>query len=151
MAKETLNREAVELARHMAAVRDARGLDLKDLVQRTGMKELSVRRLFTGEVHANFLKLIKIARAMGVTPNELLGFPEPAHEEQAALMDRVRGAIEALLAAMGYQEESLQTITEAVLKALKSQPLPAHSERASAVARVATVIDNAGPPPKHPR
>lgn len=118
--KQEIRPEYRELARHMAAVRDSRKLSNKTLAERMRLSESSVKKLFTGEVHANFVKLIRLAEAMGVDPNELLGFDASSTERAA----KVRGAFAALLAAIGFQGPLHERLLRAVLSSLEAPPLP---------------------------
>lgn len=135
--KDPIHPDARKLALHMAKVRNERGLSIKELADRTGLSEPSVKRLFTGEVHANFLKLIRVARAMEASPNELLGFSVSGPDRQ----ERERGALEAVFAALGLSEEVNQHLVQAVLTAIEANPLPGLTPEQSVRSRVSVDLE----------
>lgn len=136
--KIEIHPEARALALHMASIRDKYRLTNKDLASRMAISESSVKKLFTGEVHANFMRLSRLARAMGTTPNELLGFDAASETDRQA---RERGALEAVFAALGVPEGAIQRLVQAVLSAIEAHPLHGLTPEQSVRSRVLVELD----------
>jgi transcriptional regulator with XRE-family HTH domain len=57
----------------LRSIRESKFLSQRDLAQRSGISEATIRRLETRRTEARFVTIRKLAEALGVAPEELVG------------------------------------------------------------------------------
>lgn len=84
---------AAEFAARLRAMRERQGLKQSDLAARSGLSPAAVSQLETGERRPNFATLVSLAKALGSTPDALLGLSgeQTKEPELKALFRKLEG------------------------------------------------------------
>jgi transcriptional regulator with XRE-family HTH domain len=114
--KPEVHPEAAAIGARISALRDRKGLSNGTLADRLGMALSSVKKLVGGQTTVQFVKLGRLARALGSSPDELLGFKVGKSE---ALL---RAALTASYVALGLAVQDAEEFAAVVLQALDEQP-----------------------------
>lgn len=86
--------EAVRIGRRIAELRDKAGLRNQDIANALGLSDNAAKKIVSGENTLGFVKLAKLAAALGVTPNEIFG--EASEAVPSELWAAVQGSYEML-------------------------------------------------------
>ena len=88
----------------------------RDLGERIGLAEPSVKKLLSGSSSVQFLKLRRLAEILETTPNHLLGVDEAEASNGERSRALLGAAIEAALRTLGnLKQEHAQALTQAIL------------------------------------
>jgi transcriptional regulator with XRE-family HTH domain len=71
-SKEARLPEAIEFGRHLRAIREAKGWTLEQFAEVAKMNELQIGHIERGASDPKLSTILKLARALKVTPAELL-------------------------------------------------------------------------------
>ena len=110
--------EAIAIGKRIAQLRDAAGRENKDLADAMGVTINGIKKLISGDGAVGFAKLKKLAAALGVTPNEILGYPD--HGAPDELWDGLEGTFEALGLPSDEAAELVLAFREAVEEPLSA-------------------------------
>ena len=88
MAKQQLEEEAADLGRRIVEVRKARGLTQVEMAERLGTTQSFVSKYERGELRLHGALIIKLAEALRVSTDELLGFAGKEPSVKPAVKDR---------------------------------------------------------------
>lgn len=91
--------QAAQIAERIRAAMKARGLKVKDLAAMLGLSGNAVSEMLAGNNMTQWVKLANMARALGVTPDHLLGFKDVPDPEAFELF---RDGMEAILIDLGW-------------------------------------------------
>lgn len=104
-----------EIGARIAKLRAGADLKVEELASRVGVTADALQKLMRGESTSQYLKLIKIARALKTTPDTILGFNEPGF---------LKAVLEACFDSLGLTAEQTEALAETVLQVLEAQPIP---------------------------
>jgi len=76
----------IEVGQRIAAWRRERGLSQGVVSRKAGIHPSYLSRIENGRVHPTVATAMRIARAMRVTPNELLGTAQPKREDRPCMV-----------------------------------------------------------------
>lgn len=110
--------EAAAIGRRIAKLRDEAGRENKDLAEAMGVTVNGIKKLISGDGAIGFAKLKKLASTLGVTPNDILGYPSFGSSEE--LWDGLEGAFEALGLPSDESAELVLAFREAVEEPLSA-------------------------------
>ncbi|MHB8885756.1 MAG: helix-turn-helix domain-containing protein [Methylovirgula sp.] len=128
----TLSARAKEVGERISELREHAGLSTSDLAAKMGISEVAVRKIQSGASTVQFVKLDRLCRLLGVTPNDVLGFN--AGYDQSAF----RGALEATFAALNIAEPRARQLIETIQEALDTPPIRSAVVDAETSVRVIT-------------
>ena len=86
--------EAIKIGLRIAELRDKAGMRNQDIAIALGVSENAAKKIVRGENTLGFVKLAKLAAALGVTPNEIFG--EASEAVPSELWAAVQGSYEML-------------------------------------------------------
>jgi len=107
-------RTCIAIGARIAAFRKAKRWEQSSLAHRIGTGLDAIRKIESGKNLNQYVKLVELAKALGVTPNEILNFPQQ-NEHDAFL-----GAMEAAFLSQGMPLEQVRPLAEVALEALNS-------------------------------
>ncbi|MEW5926993.1 MAG: helix-turn-helix transcriptional regulator [Gemmatimonadota bacterium] len=83
---------AREFAERLRKTRERQGLNQSDIARRSGLTPAAISQLEGGQREPNFSTLVRLATALGTTPNDLMGIgsAEPADPSVQALFREVK-------------------------------------------------------------
>lgn len=113
--KIEISPEAAAVGDRIAALRDRRGWKNNEFAHRLGMAPSSAKKLVTGEATVQFVKLGKLAYALGATPDEVLGFQSGKPE------GIFRAALAASYIGLGLAVDEAEDFAAAVVRSLEEQ------------------------------
>ena len=108
--------EAVRIGHRIAELRDKAGMRNQDIAVALGLSENAAKKIVTGENTLSFVKLAKLAAALGVTPNEIFG--EASEAVPSELWAAVQGSYEML----GLSPDEASALV-GIVQELVSEPL----------------------------
>jgi transcriptional regulator with XRE-family HTH domain len=114
--KAQIHPDAAAIGERISALRDQKGMSNNDLADRLGLALSSVKKLLGGQTTIQFVKLGRLARALGTTPDEVLGFKVGKPE------GLLRAALTASYVALGFAIEEAEDFAAVVIQALDEQP-----------------------------
>lgn len=102
MAKRITTQE--DFAARIIELRKAAGLEPADVARVLGKTTNAVREIENGRNSAQYLKLVQLAEALGVTPNGLFNIPDKA-PDTPSLTDAALAYIEGVILQRGWCSE----------------------------------------------
>jgi transcriptional regulator with XRE-family HTH domain len=108
--------EALRIGHRIAELRDKAGMRNQDIAVALGLSENAAKKIVSGENTLGFVKLAKLAAALGVTPNEIFG--EVSEAVPSELWAAVQGSYEML----GLSPDEAHALAE-IVRELVSEPL----------------------------
>jgi transcriptional regulator with XRE-family HTH domain len=107
--------------------REKKAITVKQLAATLGLTEAAIRKSESGENLNTYIKLVETARILGVTPNDILGFSEPAPRgRDPSHHEALRGLVEGGLMSRGMELEEAEALAHIVLEVSESPEV--HSE-----------------------
>lgn len=107
-----------EVGQLIRDAREARGMTRADLGEKVGLDEESIKKIETGERVKQWLHVANFAAALGISPNEILGYP-------IASVTALTEALRPILSAFGANPEDAESIARILLEAVSDvQSLP---------------------------
>ena len=88
LAKQQLEEEATDFGRRLVELRKARGLTQVEMAERLGATQSFVSKYERGELRLHGVLIIKLAAALRVSTDELLGFAGKEPSLKPAVKDR---------------------------------------------------------------
>jgi len=114
-----LNRKAEEIGERIRMFMRHKGLSQEALGKVLGVTGNAVSQILSGRGTLQFAKLSNLADALGVEPNDILGFPS-GHGRHLLM-----GALEGMLLALDFSHEEASELSLIVLRVLDT-PSGAH-------------------------
>lgn len=128
--KKTISQEAKAIGDRIKHFRDARGMSNAELGEAIGLGENAVIKINSGESCTKYADLAGLAKALGVTPNDILGFPSNVGSAE------LRGAIAASYVPLGLSMIAADKLARTVLSTLEGPPIQSVHMDTETAARV---------------
>ena len=122
---------ASEIGGRIRAFRERAGLSSSQLANRLGVTEDAVARMQRGESVGQFIKLIAMADALNITPNDLLGF-----EGHISDVEVIKSAIEACFEALGVSELESVALGRIIIAVIEQRQAPPAGVEPQTAARI---------------
>lgn len=104
-----------DIGARISELRTAADLKVEELASQMGVTPDALQRLMRGESTTQYLKLIRMARALDTTPDTILGFSEPGY---------LKVVLAACFDALGLPEDQTQALAETVVQVIQAPPVP---------------------------
>jgi transcriptional regulator with XRE-family HTH domain len=104
-----------DIGARIAELRSLRDMTVEELASKMGVTTDAVQRLLRGESTAQYLKLIRMARALDTTPDTVLGFSEP---------DYLKVVLAVCFDSLGLPADQVEPLAETVEQVLRAPPVP---------------------------
>jgi len=119
-----LNRKAEEIGERIRTFMRQKGVTHEELGKALGLTANAVTQILSGRGTVQYAKLSTLAEALGVEPNDILGFTAGSGREL------LTGALEGTLLALGFSHVEAAELSLIVLKVLDT-PLGDHLDTAT--------------------
>ena len=119
-----LNRKAEEIGERVRTFMRQKDMTHDELGKALGLTANAVTQILSGKGTVQYAKLSNLAEALGVEPNDILGFPSGARR------NLLSGALEGTLLALGFSHDEASELSLIVLQVLDT-PLTGHLDAAS--------------------
>jgi transcriptional regulator with XRE-family HTH domain len=113
LKKPLVTEKAIEIGKRINEMRERRNLTHQQLADLIGVTADGVKKIVSGESAVAYARIGEVARALGSTPNELIGYGGVSRE-------RLTGALLALTRSAGYSEFQASELTKIVLQVLEA-------------------------------
>jgi transcriptional regulator with XRE-family HTH domain len=103
-----------KIGERIARIRKSKGLKQEQLADELGITTSTVSKIERGEIDASTTRLIEIAKALKVTPQEFFGEPEPSHEEKNKYGYATRDEMETLTRLVHALADKIDKLSETI-------------------------------------
>lgn len=118
---ETPEQAGAAIGQRIRDLMQARGLAGKDVAAALGLSTSGVSDILHGRSVKQYVQLADIARLLGVTPNDLLGFADAMTE--AIAVEIVGAAIEGMLMDLGWPEDRAERLVQIATGAAREKQI----------------------------
>lgn len=104
-----------DIGARISELRMAADLKVEELASQMGVTPDALQRLMRGESTTQYLKLIRMARALDTTPDTILGFSEPGY---------LKVVLSVCFEALGLPDDQTGALAETVVQVIQAPPVP---------------------------
>jgi transcriptional regulator with XRE-family HTH domain len=128
--KADTDSDAAQVGRRIAELRNERGLSNEKIADAMGVALITVKKIMGGTGTVQFAKLKRLARALGVTPNDILEVGEGEN------LDVLFAAVEGSYRVLGLSERDAKALARRIREVYEEPLTPSSKADRTAALRV---------------